>query len=114
MNDRFLIAKHIKEFIMSINDIAINFPRKEFVIKDRIMNDCLDILELVYNANYTKDDTSDKKIQILSKLSMLDFYFERSYKLKILSEKVCIKKCAELTNIRKMIYGWMRSDSKLC
>lgn len=113
MNDKFLIVKHIKEFIMSINDIVINYPRKEFVIKDRIMNDSLDILELVYNANYTKGDTSDKKIQILTKLSMLDFYFERSYKLKIISEKVCIKKCSELTNIRKMIYGWMKSDSKL-
>lgn len=111
MNDRFLIIKYIKEFICSIDSLIINFPRKEFVIKDRIMNDSLDILEMVYVANLC-EDSKELKIKILGKLSMLDFYLERSFKNNIISEKVCKKKSNELEKISKLVYGWIRSDSK--
>lgn len=101
----------MKSFINSIDDLVVNFPRKDFVIKDRIINDSLDILEMIYSANLGIDD-KDIKIKILSKLSMLDFYFERSYKNNIISEKVCKKKACELEKISKLIYGWIRSESK--
>lgn len=110
MNDRFLVVKYVKEFIYSIDSLVVNFPRKDFVIKDRIMNDSLDILEMIYIANMSDD--KNLKIKILSKLSMLDFYLERSYRNNIISEKVCKKKASELSNISKLIYGWIRSDSK--
>lgn len=112
MNDRFLIVKKVKDFIYSIDDFIINFPRKEFTIKDRIINDSMNILELIYIANLDNEKKELKKI-ILAKLSMLDFYIERSYKNKIINEKVCKKKCRELENISKLVYGWIRSDSKI-
>ena len=110
MNDKFLIVKYVKEFIYSIDSFVINFPRKEFVIKDRIINDSLDILEMIYIANFDHNRKS-LKYDILSKLSMLDFYLERCYKEKIISEKLLKKKSIELTNITKLMYGWIRSDS---
>jgi len=110
MNDRFLVVRHIKEFIYSIDELVVNFPRKDFVIKDRIVNDVLDILELVYIANI--DNNKELKIKILSKLSMLDFYLERSYKNNIISEKVLKKYSNKLASITKLIYGWLRSESK--
>jgi len=110
MNDRFLVVRHIKEFIYSIDELVVNFPRKDFVIKDRIVNDGLDILELVYIANI--DNNKELKIKILSKLSMLDFYLERSYKNNIISEKVLKKYSNKLASITKLIYGWLRSESK--
>lgn len=113
MNDKFLIIKYIKEFIISLDDLVINFPRKQFTIKDRMINDSLDILELVYIANLNIENKKDIKIEILSKLSMLDFYLERSYKNKIISEKVCKKKCNELEKISKLVYGWIKSDNKV-
>jgi len=109
MNDRFLVVRHIKEFIYSIDELVVNFPRKDFVIKDRIVNDGLDILELVYIANI--DNNKELKIKILSKLSMLDFYLERSYKNNIISEKVLKKYSNKLASITKLIYGWLRSES---
>ena len=112
MNDRFLIVKKVKDFIYSIDDFIINFPRKEFTIKDRIINDSMDILELIYLANLN-DDKKELKIKILAKLSMLDFYIERSYKNKLISEKVCKKKSRELESISKLVYGWIRSDCKV-
>lgn len=86
MHNDFLIVKNMKNFIMSLDNIVINYPRKENVIKDRLYNDSLDILYLIYLANNSKD-RKNIQIKILSKISMLDFYFERSLKNKYLSEK---------------------------
>ena len=112
MND-FLIVKNMKQFIMSLDNIIINYPRKENVIKDRLFNDSLDILYLIYKANYSQD-RRNIQIKILSKISMLDFYLERSLKKEYISEKECLKKSNQLLTITKMIHGWIKSDkSKL-
>ena len=108
MND-FLIVKNMKQFIMSLDNIIINYPRKENVIKDRLFNDSLDILYLIYKANYSQD-RRNIQIKILSKISMLDFYLERSLKKKYISEKECLKKSNQLLTITKMIHGWIKSD----
>lgn len=112
MNE-FLIVKNMKQFIMSLDNIIINYPRKENVIKDRLLNDSLDILYSIYEANYSKN-RKNIQIKILSKISMLDFYLERSLKNKYISEKECLKKSNQLLTITKMIHGWIKSDkSKL-
>ena len=103
----------MKQFIMSLDDIIVNYPRKENVIKDRLFNDSLDILYLIYKANYSKD-RRNIQIEILSKISMLDFYLERSLKNKCISEKQCLKNSNQLLTITKMVHGWIKSDkSKL-
>lgn len=103
----------MKQFIMSLDDIIVNYPRKENVIKDRLFNDSLDILYLIYKANYSKD-RRNIQIEILSKISMLDFYLERSLKNKYISEKQCLKKSNQLLTITKMVHGWIKNDkSKL-
>lgn len=114
MNEKFLIIKNMKEFIMSLDNIVINYPRCEYFIKDRLFKDSYDILELMYKANYKIDDVKKKDIQlnILSKISMLDFYFEKSYKNKYISEKQCSNKCNQLLKITKMVYGWINNEGK--
>lgn len=108
MNE-FLIVKNMKQFIMSLDNIIINYPRKENVIKDRLLNDSLDILYSIYEANYSKN-RKNIQIKILSKISMLDFYLERSLKNKYISEKECLKKSNQLLTITKMVHGWIKSD----
>lgn len=114
MNNEFQIVKNMKIFINSIDNIVINYPKKELIIKNRLLNDSLDILELIYLANYHKDieKRTDLQKQILSKISMLDFYLERSYKNKYISEKICINKCNQLNRITKMIYGWIKDGNR--
>ena len=51
MND-FKIVKNIKLFIYSIDNIVINIPNKDRVIKERLYNTSYDILYLVYRCNY--------------------------------------------------------------
>ena len=113
MNNNFLIVKEMKVFIKSIDNIVVNYPRKELIIKNRILNDSLDILENIYLANYHKDILKKRETQmiILSKISMLDFYLERSYNNKYISEKICINRCNHLTKITKMINSWIKNGS---
>ena len=114
MNDKFLIVKNMKEFIMSLDSIVINLPRKDFYMRDRFYEDTYDILELMYKANYSVDEDTKKDIQlnILSKISMLDFYLEKCFKNKYISEKQCCNKSNQLLKITKMVYGWINHESK--
>ena len=43
---------------------------------------------------------------------MIDFYIERCLKSKYINNKVCEKMSKDLLKITKMIYGWIKSESK--
>lgn len=43
---------------------------------------------------------------------MLDFYIERAYKKKYISERQCLNKINELEEINKMIYSWIKNERK--
>lgn len=114
MNNDFLIVKNMKIFINDLNNIIINYPRCKIIIKNRIQETSLDILEYIYYANYIKDinKKNDIRKQILSKISMLDYYLEYSFKKKYISEKWLYKKINQLDVLTKLIYGWLKSDNK--
>ena len=107
MNDKFLVMKRMKIFIINLNSILINYPRNELVLKNRIINTSYDILELISICNL--DNKKENFNILLSKIFMLDFYLEVSYKNKYINEKICNSKSLELERIKKMIYGWIKS-----
>ncbi len=111
-SEKFLIVKNIKKFILGLETLLVNFPRKEFLTKDMVYKDALKILELIYVANEVEDIVEKRKIQvkILSKINMLDFYLERAYKRKYINEKQCLAKSNELEQITKMIYKWIKNE----
>jgi len=113
-SDKFLIVKYMKQFILSLDEIVINYPNKEMVIKNRLHSDSLDILEYIYQANIEEELDKKKYYQnkILSKISMLDFYLEKSYKKKYISEKLCQKKSNELLHLSKMVYQWRNAKEQ--
>ena len=105
----------MKKFILGLEVILVNFPKKEFLTKDMIYKDALKVLELVYTANDI-DDIKEKRrlqIEILGKINMLDFYLERAYKKRYINEKQCMSKSNELEQITKMIYKWIKSE-RIC
>ena len=111
MND-FKIVKNIKLFIYSLVNIVINIPNKDKVIKEKLYNTSYDILYLVYRCNYKSENKNEYYKDILSNISMLDFYLERCLKNKYINNKVCEKLSNNLLIIMKMIYGWIKSESK--
>ncbi len=109
-NDRFKLITKCKEFIVFINEIIINYPRKEFILKDRIINTSYDLLELIFITNLIEEKLDNQKL-MLSKISMIDFYLEESYHKLCISEKKLNKGCRQLEEMQKMIYGWVKSDA---
>ena len=111
MND-FMIIKNIKLFIYNLDNIVINIPNKDRILKDRLYNTSYDILYLVYRCNYNSENKKEYYKDILSNISMIDFYIERCLKNKYINNKVCEKMSKDLLKITIMIYGWIKSESK--
>ncbi len=109
MNDRFNIAIKVKKYIFMIDELIINYPKKDYVLKDRLKSSCYNLLEYIYRANYSKDKYS-YQMDILTNISMIDFYLEESYHKKIISERKLLNYTNKLEEITKMVYGWIDED----
>ena len=110
MNNNFRLINNMKKFIMSLDSFLDNYPKKELVMKDNMYKCSYEILEHIFYANQLENEPKMAvQKQIVSKLSMLDFYLERSYKLHFISEKQCLNKSNELLVMTKMIYGWIKN-----
>ena len=111
-NEKFLIIKNIKKFILGLESLLVTFPKKDMFSKNMVYNDALDLLELVTKANYESriDYKRCFQIEAMSKINKIDFYLERAYKLKYISEKQLLSKADELGKINKMIYAWCNNE----
>ena len=111
-NDKFLIIKNIKIFILSLEKLLITFPKKDMFSKNMVYQDALDILELVTKANYENriDYKKTYQIEALSKINKIDFYLERAYKFRYISERQCINAISDLEKINKMINTWCKNE----
>lgn len=72
MNNEFKLIVLFKDYIDSFNKHLVNYPNKD-IIRTRIININLDILELIY-LTYMIDDRKDNQLVILSKINMLNYY----------------------------------------
>lgn len=111
MNDKFKIARYIKEFIMMLDNYLENYPKKYFELRNKLISDSYELLELVYLANYN-EELERKKIQLkaLMKINIIDFYIEESYKKRIISEKQSIRISKTLMEINKMMHKWVNDE----
>lgn len=99
----------MKLYILSLDKYLDNFPRKERELKNKIINNSFEILELIYLTNLIDNKECNQK-KIIAKLNVLDFCFEKSFKNKYLSEKQFNKVVNDLTKISKMVFGWMKNE----
>lgn len=111
MKDNLLIASNIKKMINYFDKIIINFPRNEFILKDKIVKNSYEILELVYFTNELnpKDRIIYQK-EIISKIKMVDYYFKVSLDKKYISYKKYVKVGNYLESIIKSLYGWIKYE----
>ncbi len=108
--ERFKVINEMKKFIDFINEILVNYPRKSYVLKDKIESTSYDILELIYISNLI-DDRLDKQKEVLAKISMLDYFLEISYDKKYISLKKLTHGTKLLEVVRKLMFGWVKSGS---
>ena len=107
----FKIACIIKKFILESEKMLENIPRHDFYNRDKFRNDVTELLRLVYLANLIDEKITKKQYQldICARISMLDFYLERAYILKYISEKQLYNYTKRLEIILKMTKGWIKS-----
>lgn len=106
-----LVITNIKKTILYFDGILINFPKKDYILKNKIELILYDLLEEIYMANYLYENERINKLFIcLTKIKMLDFYINICFKKTIISYKKFINLCSILNNIVKLIYGFINYE----
>ncbi len=114
MNNDFKLIILVKNYILSLEDLLINVPNKDYYNKNTMRSYLDDILFLIYLINNHKDKNVkiNLKYVLLSKVNMLNFYIERYHKLKYISKKQVFQNATKIEEITKVIYGWIKSNDK--
>ena len=112
LNDKFKLATCVKKFIIDSEELLANVPRRDFYNRDKFRDDVTNILYLIYLANNIIEKEIKLKYQydILARLSMIDFYLERAYVLKYISDKQLYNYTKKLEVIIKMTKGWIKCN----
>lgn len=113
-NNKFILEYKIKDLIIELDKMVVNIPNRERVLKDNITKDSYLLLEYILISNLTNkyNKTFINKVNILCKLSMIDFYLELSYKNKYISYKEMSNMTSYLLEIKKLTYGWLKSEGR--
>lgn len=113
MNANFNILNKIKRLNVYLDKLIINFPKKETVLKNRLENCMFSLIELIFSYEIQSVYRIKEKYlkDMLIDLSMINYYIEISYERKYISKRQSEVVGRFLVEIRKMIYGVIRSES---
>lgn len=113
MDDNFILAKKVKEFILTMEPLLENIPKKDLYNRDQIREELLNILRNIYNANLIKTD-KERRLHlqelVIVSLKVVDFYLERMYIYKYISQKQLKERTNKLTEINKITRGWIKAN----
>lgn len=109
--EKFKVIQYIRELIINIDKNLDNFPKKDIELKNRIRTNSYDLLELVYEANSTRE--KERKIEILdktiAKLKVIDFLINMCFDKQIINNKRYLKFGERIDDISKFTIGWIKS-----
>ena len=114
-NDKFKILIIAKEFSFNLNDVLCRFPNKEKVLKDKMQSLIYEIIEFIYESNFMplekyRNERICIQIKVLSKISMLDFLLEESYRKGYITENIFRDKTKILSDLSSRIKGWINFE----
>ena len=109
--EKFRVIQYIRELIINIDKNLDNFPKKDIELKNRIRTNSYDLLELVYEANSTRE--KERKLEILdktiAKLKVIDFLINMCFDKQIINNKRYLKFGKRIDDISKFTIGWIKS-----
>ena len=110
----FNILNKYKIFIIELDNLIENIPRKDYFYKDKIRKVSNYILELILKCNYESDNFNINYYvtSIKGCIAYLDFLLDRLYDMKHINEKNLYKITLKLIEINKMISGWLNNKCK--
>lgn len=108
-NNDFKILQKYKSFLIDLDNVLENIPRKDMFYKDKIKETGLALLDLILVASYS--DKQEYFSEIKAKISLIDFELERLTIKKYISLKSLEKIGLQLVEINKMVTGWLYCES---
>lgn len=109
MSDKLLIVTKVKKTIDYVEKIVINFPNTEIILKNKLVSNLYDLLELVYKANIHKDIFYMK--EIIVNIRMTEYYIKIGFDKKIISFKKYENIGSHLLEINKMVNSWIKYET---
>ena len=106
--EKFKVIQYIRELIINIDKNLDNFPKKDIELKNRIRTNSYDLLELVYEANSTRE--KERKLEILdktiAKLKVIDFLINMCFDKQIINNKRYLDSLQKISNdTQKKVYA---------
>ena len=114
ISNDFNILNKYKVFIIELDNLIENIPRKDYFYKDKIRTVSNYILELILKYNYEEKDfnVSYYVVNIKGNIAYLDFLLDRLYDMKYINSKNLYKITLKLIEINKMVTGWLNNKCK--
>jgi len=105
-----VVEKHYKLILWMLPKMA-NFPKdQKFLLADRIERILLDILEMLIEANYSKQKR-DILIKVNLKLDVLRFMMRIAKDMKYVNINAYDFFCQSAIEIGKMAGGWLKASA---
>lgn len=111
MDSNFALLSQAKKTNEYIGKQLVNYPKTEMVLKQNIEKNMYEIIELIFSYKINLNNRIKMKYlkDLVIKLSMLDYYINISYEKKVLSKKKTESISGFIINLRKIVYGVIRS-----
>lgn len=103
----FTSAKKLAEYVLVITQKSPKKFRWSMVTK--LQNSSINIVELLYMANFDKDNRERYLKKCSVELSLLDFYAETAKRMQAINLKQMLNIGKQLLEVRKMLQGWLKS-----
>ena len=111
-NENFKLLSNLEKTINYINKELLNYPRYDVVLRNNIESTMYNLVELIHSYRITTNNRIKEKNlnDFIIKLSMLDYYMRVSYEKKIINSHKLTVITNYLIEIRKIVYGVIRSE----
>lgn len=111
LNNVFKLLSKSKKFLLDLDDLLENVPRKDLFYKDKIKETGLELLDNILKASYD-DDKSMYFAPVKSSMALLDFEIERLHDKGYISEKTMNSVGIKLVEINRMLTAWIKNGGK--
>lgn len=112
MNTNFNVLNRIKKTNLYVEKLIMNFPKKEYILKNNLEKSMFRTIELVFTCNIQDSLRIKEKFfkDLVVELAMINYYVEFAYERKFVSKKQREVVGKYLIEIRKMIYGVIQNE----
>lgn len=114
MKDNLMVINKYKDLIERYSNYSLIYPKKYYVLKDKLESILFDNLKELYivNSISNREVRLSRKEELIGKLKYLNYLFTRINKLNILSDKQykVIYMDMDMEVVYKYLVGWLKCD----